>query len=298
MTTIATAGAAPSSAARATTVRALAALEARRYATHPLFLIGIVATVALNVSGPEADTSTLYQALAPAAAIGLAGIVIMWNMARRSDAAARTAGAAPVGERTRTLALAGGCAVPFAAGLAWWAYALIGYELSPPPANGFPFGPADDLAWVAAVLFALGPLACIGAPLLGLLVARWTTGRAAPAIAIIVVVALAIVMQGVFDPLIRVRVIMPWTWWGGPGGVEGDPERMKVFPGSPYWWVLYVACLSALGLILALLHDRERPRRPLLVAGGAVLAVAVAACLLAMWTGIPDTLVNPLRSDA
>ena len=91
---------------------------------------------------------------------------------------------------------------------------------------------------------------------------------------------------------------MPWTYWGGPLGVEGDAERQLVLPGNPYWWVLYVICLSAGGLILALLHDRERDRRALVIAAGAVGVVAVVTCLLAMWTGIPDQLVNPVASPA
>ncbi|WP_217922389.1 hypothetical protein [Miltoncostaea oceani] len=285
---------APARSATAT-LRPLALLEARRYATHPLFLLGVVVVALACIDGPDVRTSSVFHAIVPAGAIGLLGIVVMWSLTRRSDAAARAAGAVPVGERSRTVALASAVCVPFAAGLAWWVWALVTYEASPPPADGFPFGEADEVGWVAAVLFGLGPLACVGGPLLGLLVARWTTGRAAPAVAVIAVIATTIVMQGLFEPLVRVRVVMPWTYWGGPFGAEGwGADQMVVFPGSPQWWVLHVACLSALGLILALLHDRERPRRPLLLAGGVVLAVSVAACLLAMWTGIPEILVNPL----
>ena len=281
-------------AASSAGVRALALIEVRRYARHPLFLAGAAGTAALSALGADPRTSSLFAAIVPAAAIGLAGIVVMWLLARRSDAAAAAAGAAPMGERGRTIALGAAVAVPFAAGLAWWGWAMATYAAHPPSVDGFPFGPADDTWWVASVLFALGPLACAGGPLLGLLVARWTTGRAAPAVAVVAVIALTIVMQGLFDPLIRVRVVMPWTYWGGPLGVDGDPDRMKVLPGSPQWWVLYVACLSAGGFLLSLLHDWEAPRSGLLRVVAAVAAVAVAACLLAMWTGIPDVLVNPV----
>jgi hypothetical protein len=298
MTTLAPAVPAVREATEADAVRALARQEIRRYARHPLFLIGAAATAAISATGPDADTSSLFHAIVPAAAIGLLGIVVMWLLARRSDAAARVAGAPPVGERTRTLGLACAVVVPFLAGLAWFVWAMVAYEVHPPTADGFPFGEADDAGWVGAVLFALGPLACVGGPVLGLLVARWTTGRAAPAVAVIAVVAVTIVMQGVFEPLRRPRVVMPWTYWGGPMGIEGDPERMLVLPGNPYWWVLYVAVLSAGGLVLALLHDRERPRRGLLRLAGALAAVAVATCLLAMWTGIPDQLVNPVPGPA
>lgn len=274
-------------------VRALARHEIRRYARHPLFLAGLAAAVAITATGPDPDTSSMFHVIVPAAAIGLVGIVVMWLLARRSDAASRVAGAPPVGERTRTLALACATAVPFAAGLAWFAWAMIAYRVHPPTAGGFPFGEADRAGWVGAVLFALGPLACVGGPVLGLLVARWTTGRAAPAVTVVLVVATTIAMQGIFEPLRRPRVLMPWTYWGGPLGIDGDPERMLVLPGNPYWWALYVAILSAGGLTLALLHDRERPRGPLLRLAGALAVLAVASGLLAMWTGIPDELVNP-----
>jgi hypothetical protein len=298
MTTLAPA--APAGAARtgspAGTLRSLGALEARRYATHPLFIAGCAVTTTTSVMGPDVDTSSLFHAIVPAAAIGLAGIVLMWLLTRRSDAASSAAGAVPVGEAVRTGALALAGLVPFTAGLAWWIWAMAAYEVHPPTVDGFPFGPADNARWVGSVLFVLGPLACLGGPLLGLLVARWTTGRAAPAVAVVGVIAASIVMQGLFDPLIRARVVMPWTYWGGPLGVEGDDQRMKVLPGNPHWWLLYVACLNAGGLVLALLHDREGPRRRLLLVAGALLAVAIPACLLAMWTGIPETLANPVPS--
>jgi len=293
MTTLAPPVPAARRAAGADALRALARQEVRRYARHPLFLIGVAITVATSAIGPDPDTSSLFHAIVPAAAIGLLGIVVMWLLARRSDAAVRVAGAPPVGERTRTLALAAAAVVPFLAGLAWFAWAMIAYEVHPPTIDGFPFGEADNAGWVGAVLFGLGPLACVGGPVLGLLVARWTTGRTAPAVAVVVVVAATIVMQGIFEPLRRPRVAMPWTYWGGPVGIDGDAERMLVLSGNPYWWVLYVAVLSAGGLVLALLHDRERPRRPLVRLAAVLAAVAVATCLLAMWTGIPDQIVNP-----
>jgi hypothetical protein len=139
-------------------------------------------------------------------------------------------------------------------------------------------------------------MACFGGPLLGLLVGRWIRGRATPAITAVGTVMFCIAMQGLFDPLRRIRVISPWTYWGGPFGVKGDGNRMLLFPGSPYWWIAYLACLCALGAVAALLHDRDRPRRPMVALAAATGVLAIATVLLAMWTGIPSTLVNPLHS--
>jgi hypothetical protein len=276
----------------------LARLEIRRYALHPLFLLGLAANIALCLTGPSETErmSSLGFAIAPAAAIGVLGIVIMASLTRRSEMIRVAAGVVPVPERTRSLALVAACVVPFTAGLAWWVWALWVYRDSPPPANGFPFGPVVDDAWVAAVLFGEGPMACLGGALMGILVGRWIAARAAPALTAVAVIAFCITMQGIFDPLRRIRVISPWTYWGGPAGVKGDPERMVLYTGSPFWWIPYLACLCALGVLAILLHDREQPRRHLLTAAAGVGAIAVFTALLAMWTGTPDTLVNPLPS--
>jgi hypothetical protein len=275
-------------------------LEIRRYAVHPLFLLGLAGNLVLCLTGP-ADTdpmSSLGTAIAPAALFGVFGIVIMASLTRRSDTITVAAGVVPAHERARSLALVAACIVPFAAGLAWWVWALWAYDNTPPPANGFPFGPALDDVWVAAVLFGEGPMAALGGPLLGILVARWIGTRAAPILTGVGVIAFCITMQGIFDPLRRIRLVSPWTYFGGPAGVKGDPERMVLFSGSPYWWIMYLACLCGLGVIGILLHDRDQPRRPLVLAACGIGALAVVTVLLAMWTGTPDTLVNPLPHQA
>ena len=287
-------------AAPAATVPVLARLEMRRYLLHPLFLLGLAGNLVLCATGPtEGDRamSSMGYAIAPAALFGVFGIVIMANLTCRSDKITIAAGVVPVTERTRSLALVAACAVPFVAGLAWWVWALWAFNDKPPPANGFPFGPvAGDDVWVAAVLFGEGPMAALGGPLLGILVARWLGTRAAPILTAVGVIAFCIVMQGLFDQVMRIRVISPWTYFGGPTGVKGDPERMLLYTGSPYWWVPYLACLCVLGVIAILLHDREQPRGRLFRVAGAVGVLAVITVLLAMWTGTPETIANPLPS--
>lgn len=289
------AGPATSAASRASSLPSLVRLESLRYARHPLFLLGLAVNVLACLQKPDAHSSVMLNAVVPAAGFGLLGIVIAAGLTRGSESIRAVAGGVPVTERTRTLALAMACAVPLLAGLAWWAWALVTYHQHPPSANGFPFGPADD-RWVAAVLFAEGPLACLGGPLLGIAVGRWLSGRAAPALTAVAMLTACILMQGLFEPLRRVRVVMPWTYWGGPAGVPGDANRELIYPGSPYWWTIYVACLCALAALAALMHDHESRRRPLLIAAAVVGAVALVTVLLAMSTGIDHTLVNPLPS--
>jgi hypothetical protein len=102
------------------------------------------------------------------------------------------------------------------------------------------------------------------------------------------------VFQGLFEPLRRIRVFMPWTYWGGPFGIDGDPQRSIVFSGSPHWWVVYLSrCAHRVrwwrsGTIRAGVTVVATSRSASLV------AVAVTTCMLAMWTGTADTLINPL----
>lgn len=273
----------------------IARLEAQRYLRHPLFLFGVVVNITICLVGPDPHTSVALNGLGPAAATGVLGIVIMVSLTRSSETIGAAAGVVPLPERTRSLALVGACLVPLALGLLWWLWAVVTFHHHPPPANGYPFGTSE--AWNAAVMFGQGPLATFGGPLLGVVVGRWTKGRGAVALTSVGVVAVTIVMQGLFEPLRRIRVVMPWTHWGGPYGVDGDPNRMLVFSGSPFWWIAYVACLCALGVLAVLLHDREQPRRRLAAAAAGIGIVAVATVLLAMGTGTSDTVVNPLPSS-
>ena len=72
-------------------------------------------------------------------------------------------------------------------------------------------------------------------------------------------VLVTIVMQGLVEPLRHVRVFWPWTYFGGPYGVDGDPERWLILSGSPQWYCVYLVVLCALGVVVAALHDREEP---------------------------------------
>jgi hypothetical protein len=276
---------------------ALARLEIGHYLRHPLFLLGLALNVLICLKRPDPQSSVMLNSIVPAAGFGVLGIFVMASLTRDSEMLRATAGVVPVPERRRSLALMAACLVPFTAGLAWWAWELVAYHHHPPTANGFPFGPVDHL-WVAAVLFGEGPLACLGGPLLGILVGRWLGGRAAPALTAVGVIVASILMQGLFEPLRRIRVVMPWTYFGGPAGIHGDANRTLIYSGSPLWWCGYVACLCALGAVGILLHDREAPRRPLSTTAGGIGAVALVMVLLAMWTGIDHTLVNPLRSSS
>jgi hypothetical protein len=274
----------------------LARIELGRYARRPAFIVGALLTYAallpyLDQNEPTDELSMI----APAALIGMIGITISAHRVWASDRCSHAAGSTPIPEATRTIAHLVACLLPFLAGLGFVAVTLARYITNPPPPDGYAALMSDS--WVAAVWLGLGAMSCLGGPILGVVIARSTQWRAAPIVATVGLVAAGIVFQGLFESLRRVRVFMPWTYWGGPFGIEGDPQRSIVLTGSPHWWVVYLLALCALGAIVALRRDPDfrsaRSTRWL----GVIIAVAVGSCLLAMFTGVGETVVNPLRGS-
>ncbi|MFI7064254.1 hypothetical protein ACIBL3_24915 [Kribbella sp. NPDC050124] len=274
----------------------LARKEIARYASHPLFLVGVALVALTSIGKPDGNMSSLGNVIAPAAGFGVIGLLVMASLTRTSDQIATAAGAVVVTERTRTLGLLCALIVPFAAGLCWLGWAIWACRHWPPPPYGAPFGDIGD-GWVLANFIALGVLPALGGPILGLLVGRWVPRRGAAPLIAVLVVAETILMQGLFESLRYIRPVAPWTYFAGPVGVEGDADRMVVLTGSPQWYCVYLLVLCALGVVLALLHDRERPRRPLLIALGVIAALAVVTATLAITTGVQDVMINPLRSQ-
>ena len=151
--------------------------------------------------------------------------------------------------------------------------------------------------WVYASIFALSVMACLGGPVLGLMIGRWLHFRGAAPVVAVLLVILTIMMQGIFEPLRYIRTIAPWTYFTGPFGVDGDGDRMVILTGSPWWYVAYLAALCAVGVIVALLHDRENRRNSLVTALVVAGALAVVFCVLAMTTGVQSEMINPLESS-
>lgn len=276
----------------------LARHEMLAYLRHPLFIIGVLLSGALFATGADKDSSSLFHVIAPATTLGVFGILVMTGLVRRSDRTHEAAGTVVVSERTRTLALASAALVPFVAGLGFFAWSVWYYHAQPPKDFTMPFGGYVGDGWIYALLFALGAMSALGGPILGLVVGRWLHFRGAGILIAVGMIMVTIVMQGIVEPLRYVRVFWPWTYFGGPMGIEGDPERWVILTGSPQWYCLYLAALCALGVVVALLHDREQPREGLKKLAAALVVVALAVGTLSMTMGVQETKVNPLTSPA
>jgi hypothetical protein len=121
-------------------------------------------------------------------------------------------------------------------------------------------------------------------------IGRWIRWSGAALVAAVLLVAVTVVGSGISEAVRPWRQIFPWTaWYGGDNGAGAD----TYYPGNPIWWLVYVVCLCAVGVVAALLHDREQPRRALLVAGAVILAIGLAASVLSMTTGPQETRVSP-----
>lgn len=273
----------------------LARKEIRRYATHPLFLLGVVLVAASSTTRPDALTSSLGYVIVPGTGLGVIGLLVMASLVHGSDQAAASAGVTAAGERVRTLALASAVVVPFTAGLMWLAWAVWAFHRWPTGPDGLLFGPVGG-PWAHAVLVALGVMPAVGGPLLGLVIGRWARFRGAAPTAACLLVLVTVCMQGLLEPVRYWRVFAPWTYFGGPFGTKANPDRMLIFSGSPQWYCGYLAALCALGVVVALLHDREAPRQRLVVGLAVLAAVALTLGVLAMTQGVPETMVNPLST--
>lgn len=277
------------------TLRTLLRMEILRYLRHPVFLVGAALLLLSLFIDPDPRFSTSMDGLAAASTLGLFGIVVMASLTRSSDRAAEAAGAVSVGERDRTLALAGAVVVPFTVALAWFAATLWRYQGHAPALDGVPFGGVSD-SYVYAVVFAQGVMAAVGGPILGLMIGRWLPRRGVTPIAVVVTVLVTIVMQGLFESTRYWREIWPWTHFYGPMGIKGDPDRALVMTGSPYWYIAYLAALCVVGFLIALLKDDEAPSRRLVRAVAGAGVVAAVLCVLTITGGYDEEQVNPVPS--
>lgn len=293
----------PTTTTDAPVLAVLARHEIRHYLRAPLFWVGAVLLVVVSgisfvsASGDGARNkpSSAMDMIAPAALLGVLGLIVLAGLTKRSDRAAAAAGSVAVPERTRTLALAAAVVVPLVAALVWFVAALVNYRINPPAPSTVPFGPLGN-GDVYVVMFALGVVPAVSGPVLGLLIARWLPRRGVTALAVVLVVLVTILLQGNFSSTWHWRVVWPWTQWYGPVGWNTGTGHWAALPGSPQVWVVYLLAVCALGVLAAIYHDPESDRATLRTLIAGVLVVAGVALALTMTLGLDHTVYNPLTN--
>ena len=282
-------------------LRVLAGQEIRNYLRSKLYWVGaglltgvtVLFFVDRDTTDGLVNGSSALDMIAPAALLGLFGLLVMAGLTQRSDRAAAAAGTVAVAEHTRTAALAIAIVVPVVTGLLWFVAAVIYYLVEPPSPSTVPFGPVTD-AYVFVVMFALSVVSAAGGPILGLLIARWLPRRGVPVFAVVLLVLVTILMQGNFRSTYHWRVVWPWTYWYGPFGFDTGTSHWLALPGSPEMWVLYLVALCTLGILVAIYHDPQSNRGTLRKLISAVGVIAVVALALTMTLGLHQPFYNPI----
>jgi hypothetical protein len=281
----------------------MAAIEARRLARHPVFLVGValafgVLFLMYFTTEDPVLTDVLSMPVIPAFFIGMTSLVATARLTRSTEAAVEAVGTAPGTEARRTAALAVACLVPFVAGAVWIAVEIVMASTMGVAEQEWWFGTMPD--WqVWSILIALGPVACLGAALLGVLVGRWVHFPGAAAVVVVALVAIDMVGQLPlsFESTSELRLWVPWAMFHSGSMEDGTQE---VLAGNPLAYLGYLLCLCAAAALVAVWHDKTARTRQLrgLIAG--VLVIGLACLALAMTTGHSENQVSdpiPFKVD-
>ena len=174
--------------------RAMAVIEARRMARHPVFVLGVaLGFVVLGLYVVLVDDETgvpvvLTLPLLGAFYIGLTSVIAAALLTRSTEVAVEAVATAPGTEARRTLALAAAGIPPFVAGLVFSVALVVAAKVIGVAPQEWWFGTLPD--WQVWSIVLMCPVACLDGALLGVLTGRWLRFRGASAV---VVVALIVV---------------------------------------------------------------------------------------------------------
>jgi hypothetical protein len=272
-------------------LRTMAGIEARRLARHPAFVIGVVlafgvlALLDILTHDPYMG-DLLSMPVIPAFFIGLPSLIATARLTRSTEATVEAIGTAPGTEARRTAALALACFVPFAAGVVWMAthVVLVALHGGAHPYEWW-FGTMPD--WqVWAIMIALGPVACLGGGLLGVLTGRWLRFPGAAAVMVVVVIVVDMVGQLpiAYGASSELRLWVPWAMFHSGSDSDGTASLLA---GNAGFYTVYLLCLCAAAALVAIWHDKAARTARLRGAIAGVVIVGLAALTLAMTTG-PD----------
>lgn len=274
------------------TLRSLAGTEARRFARHPVFLLGVVFSVITMVAiADDRSPDSLSNGVLPAFFLGIFGMIVAYRLTRSTRPSAEAVDAAPVSVTQRTAALCLACLVPAFAGLVWLGVMYATFAVWPPPEWAWAgFDHPDRLA----ILVGHSVVAALGASLLGVAVARWLRFPGAIVLAVVVLIAWVAGVSGFAGehaasvPAAIARLTAPFALFTS---VNAGASEIDTWLGSPRWHLLYLVALSVLAAVAALLRGAVgRTRTVLLRAGAAGALVAVLTAVAAVTGGVDEPL--------
>jgi hypothetical protein len=271
----------------AVTLRTLAGLEARRYARHPLFLVGLTLLVISQAAVANDASTQEVGTYFPGLMLGLLGLFVANRLTRSTSGAAEPVEAAPADGVIRTAALCLACLVPGAVAALWLISQLVAWKVWTPIGGWYVATDAGDRVGELAA----GVVAAVGGPLVGVLIGRWLRFPGAALLGAVVLAGWAFLAAGALalEPsriATLLRLTAPVAGWTSADGPDG-PNWIAA--GSPWAYVAYLAGLCGLAAVAAMLHDAVGRRRSrLLGAGGILLVIAIGCLVLA-------ALPNPAR---
>jgi hypothetical protein len=281
--------------------RAMAVIEARRMARHPVFLLGValgylVLAIFLSLNADPTVPVVLTLPLLGAFYIGLTSVIAAARLTRSTEVAIEAVATAPGTEARRTLALAAAGIPPFVAGLVFSVAVVVVAQVRGVAPQEWWFGTLPD--WQVWSIMLMCPVACFGGALLGVLTGRWLRFRGASAIVVMALIVVSLLGQ---LPLLETsnsewRLWVPWAIFHTGDNADGT---QTLIAGNPAAYLGYLLALGALAVLGAMWHDRtaRTPRFRALVL--AVAATALALLTLAVTTGAHDNRISdPIPSRA
>jgi len=274
-----------------TSVRPLALIEAKRFARHPLFLIGALmcAIFSYGHHGPE----ELDYHVIPSFFIGVLGLVVAARLTASTDRSAAVVDSAPKSETVRTAAMCLACLVPTVTGLA-----IVLMHRATIAANPLPehlYGTYGSLDRLIITIF-VPVIACAGGPLLGVATARWLRFPGAPLLVVLVLLMWSNISgyvpgsSSMDSSSLFARILhmaSPYTAFAtGDGNGEHISRVMTSFTGSPVWYAVWTLALCGLAATAALWHGAQgETRHTVGRAFLALVAVALVSLVLAVAMG-------------
>ncbi len=271
-------------------VATLAKVEARRYALHPVFLVGAVLNVLVMVKALTHTRDSLYEpAVAPAFFLGVFGIVVGFRMTRSLERTSEALTSAPVDVVQRVGALCVACLLPGLIGLLTGVSLLLFADQN----GDWGYG-----TWAgherAAIVLGQTAIASLGGPLLGIACARWLRFPGAVVVPVLGVPTWTVVTNGWTannqdsTGWLLARLFSPFAFFHTLDTDGAKPHAVESWRGNPEWFLLWLLLLCALVVVVALIKGSEGAVRQTLKRALVVVVVAaLASYALAALTG-PD----------